>query len=79
MTPCCTTRSTIRLLLAFVLGLPLVQATLLWVANLLAAMGDEGASAVVGHVNTAVGVAWLLTLVGLVVALAVRALDDTNE
>jgi hypothetical protein len=51
----------------------------LWVANLLAAMGDEDAAAVVGHVNTAVGVAWLLTLVGLVVAQAVRALDDTNE
>ncbi len=72
-------RSTIRLLLAFVLGLPLVQATLLWVAGLLAAMGDKGAAAVVGHFNTAVGVAWLLTLVALVVALAIRALDDVNE
>jgi hypothetical protein len=72
-------RCLIRLLLMLVLGLPLVQATLLWVGGLLHAMGDEAASRVIGHFSTTVGVAWLLTLVGLVVALAAKALNEPQS
>jgi hypothetical protein len=71
-----TLRQALRLLLCFALGLPLVQATLLWASGLLRAMGDETAADVVGHLNTAVGVAWLVSVVGLVVTLALRAFDE---
>lgn len=70
-------RRCLRILLTLVLALPLVQATLLWVGALLAAMGDAAASRVLHHINTAVGVAWVLTLVAIVVLLAVRALDES--
>lgn len=69
-------RSTIRVLLMLVLGLPLLHATLMWVTGLLAAMADEAAAGILGHLNTAVGVVWLLTLVGLVVALAIQSLNQ---
>lgn len=66
--------------LALVLGLPLVQATLLWVARgLLAALGDEAAAAVLDRINLGVGVAWILSLIGLVVLLALRALEQSGE
>jgi hypothetical protein len=71
-----TLRRAVQVLLALVIGLPLVQAIFLWTAGLLAAMGDEAAAGVVGHLNTAMGVAWLAALVGLVVALAVRSLNE---
>jgi hypothetical protein len=72
---CC--RRCLRILLTLVLALPLVQATLLWVSGLLGAMGDAAASRVLHHVNTAIGVIWVLTLVAIVVLLAVRALDES--
>lgn len=71
-----TLRQTLRLLVVFVLGLPLVQATLLWASGLLRAMGDDAAAIVVGRVNTAVGVMWLVSLVGLVVTLALREFSE---
>jgi hypothetical protein len=71
-----TLRHALRLLLLLALGLPLVQATLLWASGLLRAMGDEAAAAVIGHVNAACGVAWLVSLVGLVVLLALRAFNE---
>ena len=70
-----TLRRAVRILLMLVVGLPLVQAVLLWAAGLLDAMGDAPAAAVVGHVNTAASVAWLVCLVGLVVALAIESLE----
>jgi hypothetical protein len=69
----------VRSLLFAVLGLPLVQAVLAWVARLLAAMGDNAGANVVGHLNTAIGVLWLLVLVGLVVALAVNTLEPPGQ
>ncbi len=69
-------RTAIRCLLVTVIGLPIAQAVLAWVGALLEAMGDEAAAVVLGHVGTAVGVLWLLALVGLVVLLAVKALDE---
>jgi hypothetical protein len=70
-----TLRAAIRLLLILVLGLPLVQAMLFWTRGLLVAMGDHAAAAVIRHVSTGAGVTWLASLVGLVIALAVDALD----
>jgi hypothetical protein len=70
-----TLRSAVRLLLLAVLGLPLLQAVLMWVAGLLRAMGDESAATVIGHLNTAAGVLWLVTLAGLIVALAFQSLE----
>ena len=70
-----TLRWAVRLLLGAVLGLPLVQAIFLWVAGLLRAMGDEAAAAAIGHFNIAVGVLWLVSLVGLVVTLAMQSLE----
>jgi hypothetical protein len=69
----------VRLLLALVFGLPLVQAIFLWVAGLLRAMGDEPAAAVIANINTAAGVLWLVVLVGLVVALAMQSLERTRR
>lgn len=70
-----TLHRAVRLLLMLVLGLPLLQTILLWVAGLLRAMGDDAAAGVVGHLNTAMGVAWLVALVGLVVALAMQSVE----
>lgn len=70
-----TLRAAVRLLLMLVLGLPLVQAVFMWVGGLLRSMGDEAAAAVLGGINTGVGVLWLVTLVGLIVALAFDSLD----
>jgi hypothetical protein len=39
-------------------------------------MGDAAGAAVIGHVGTACQVAWTISLVGLVIALAVQALQD---
>jgi hypothetical protein len=71
-----TPRRAVRLLLVCVVGLPLVQAVLFWVAGLLSAMGDKAGAQILGHFNTAAGVLWLVTLVGLVIALAVQSLEE---
>lgn len=70
-----TLRVAVRLLLMLVLGLPLLQAILMWVGGLLRAMGDDVAAGVIGGINTGAGVLWAVTFVGLVVALAIDALD----
>ena len=71
-----TARSAVRLLLVLVLGLPLIQAVLAWVSGLLGAMGDAAAAGVLDHINTGARVAWLVCLVGLVVILALRSLEE---
>jgi hypothetical protein len=71
-----TIRSALKLLLGFSLAMPLLQALLLWVAGLLKAMGDEAAAHVVSRVNIAAGVLWLVALVGLVLLLAIRAVNE---
>jgi hypothetical protein len=72
-------RTAVKVLLALVLGLPLLQAVLVWVGGLLNAMGDPATSSVLGHVNTAVGIVWLVSVVGLVVALAIQTIDEPRE
>jgi hypothetical protein len=69
-------RCWIRRLLMLAIGLPLAQVTLLWVSSLLLAMGDERAGSVIKLASTAIGAAWLVTIVGLVVVMAAKALDE---
>ncbi len=71
-----TLRSAIKTLLVLALALPVVQAVLIWARALLATMGDEAGAAILGHVGTACQVAWSIGLVGLVIVLAVAALND---
>jgi hypothetical protein len=71
-----TLRNAVKTLLVLVLGLPLVAGVLLWVVGLLRAMGDEAGAMVVGYVGTACQVVWLVCLVGLLVSLALTALEE---
>jgi hypothetical protein len=70
-----TLRNATKILLFLVLGLPLLQAVLMWVESLLTAMGDEAATVVVSHIVTIAGGLWLVALVGMVVILAIQSLD----
>jgi hypothetical protein len=66
-------RKTIRWLVGFILGLPLLQSLLTWTAALLRAMADEAAGAAVARLGLACGVAWLVCLLALVVCLGLKA------
>ena len=72
-------RITLKTLLVLVLGLPILSVVLAWVAGLLAAMGDAGAANVLGLINTAARVVWLVSLVGIVVVLGLESLDRFRE
>lgn len=72
-------RTAVKVLLALVLGLPLLQAVLVWVGGLLQVMGDPATTTVLGHINTAIGILWLVSVVGLVVALAIQTIDEPRE
>ena len=72
-------RNVVKLLLALVLGLPILQATFAWVGGLLGAMGDSVTANVLSYINTATGVIWIISVVALVVALAVRSLDESKQ
>jgi len=66
-------------LLALVLGLPVLLAVFGWVAGLLTAMEDAAATTILRHLSTGCSVLWLVTVVGLVIALAVESLDGPGE
>lgn len=72
-------RTALISLLVLVIGLPILSVVLTWVAGLLTAMGDTGAANVLGHVNTAVRVLWLVAIVGNVVVLALETLERSRE
>lgn len=72
-------RTPLKTLLVLVLGLPLISVVLTWVAGLLAAMGDAGAAHVLGHINTATRVFWLISLVGIVVVLGLESLERSRD
>ena len=74
-----TSRTAVKLLLALVLALPVLLAAFGWVAGLLAAMGDAAATTVLRHLSTGLSVLWLVSVVGLLIALAVETLDDTAD
>jgi hypothetical protein len=71
-----TLRKALQTQLVLVLALPLVAAVLVWVVGLLRAMGDEAGAAVVAHAGTGCQVVWLVCLVGLLVTLALHALQE---
>ena len=73
------TRNAVKVLLALVLGLPILLAVLGWVVGLLTAMEDAAAATVLRYLSTGVSVLWLVTVVGLVIALAIEALDEPGE
>lgn len=72
-------RTALKTLLVLVLGLPILSVVLVWVAGLLGAMGDAGAANVLGHINSAARVIWLVSLVGIVVVLGMESLDRHRE
>jgi len=71
-----TLRSATKTLLVLVLALPVAQIVLMCVRGLLMSMGDPDGAGMIGHVGTACQVAWAMCLVGLVVVLALLALND---
>jgi hypothetical protein len=72
-------RTALRSLLVLVLGLPLLSVVITWVTGLLAAMGDASAANVLGYINTATRVIWLVSLVGIVVVLGLESLDRSRD
>ena len=80
-----TLRKVIGWLVGLALGLPLGEALLVWVGGLLSAMGDASAAQMLARINVALGVLWLASLVGLVIALGLKAAweprrdDDLGE
>jgi hypothetical protein len=72
-------RTSLKTLLVFVLGLPLLSVMLTWIAGLLAAMGDASAANALSHINTATRVIWLVALVGTVVVLGLESLDRPRD
>jgi hypothetical protein len=77
--PTVNLRTALKSLLTLVLGLPILSVVLAWIAGLLAAMGDADAANVLGHINTATRVLWLVSLVGIVVVLGLESLDRARE
>jgi hypothetical protein len=71
-----TLRSATKTLLVLVLALPMAQIVLVWFRGLLNSMGDAEGGAVIGHVGTACQVCWAMSLVGLIVLVAFKILND---
>jgi hypothetical protein len=74
-----TLRSATKVLLTFALGLPVIQAVLIWVAGLLKSMGDEAGATIIRHVGTGCQVVWSVSLVCLVIILALMALNNQPQ
>ena len=71
-------RLAIKLLLGLVLGLPVLQTLLFWVAELLEAMGDAAVAEFFHRACVGVGSVWLAAIVGLVIVLGFRAVADSH-
>jgi hypothetical protein len=71
-----TLRSAATTLLALALGLPIVQAVLVWIRGLLHSMGDDAGAAIVGHVGTACHVLWSVCLVILLFVVSVIVVTE---
>jgi hypothetical protein len=69
-------RTAVVWLLCLILGLPLGHLALVWVAGLLAAMGDADAAYALERINVGLSVLWLCSLVGLVIVLGMKAAAD---
>jgi hypothetical protein len=71
-----TLRAAIKTLLTLALALPVVVCVLIWVRSLLLSMGDPSGAAIITFVGTACLAVWSIGLVGLVIVLAIVALDE---
>jgi hypothetical protein len=69
-------RGVVLLLLVVAVLLPVGVCVILALAALLQAMGDVVGARVIAYVAWALGAAWLIDLIGLVVLLAVQSLLD---
>ena len=74
-----TMRAAARSLLVLAVALPVVAVALTWAGGLLRTMGDAAGARAVGHVATACQVAWLVSLAGLVIALAFVTVGKSQE
>jgi hypothetical protein len=74
-----TLRSATKTLVVLALALPVAQCVLIWVRGLVTSMGDADGAAIIGHVGTAFGVFWLVSLVGLVITLALTVLNEQRD
>jgi len=72
-------RTALKFVLMLVLGLPLLLVVLTWIADLFNALGDPAVGGVLGHINTAVRVVWLLCIVGLVLLSALQSMDEPMD
>ncbi len=77
--PTVNLRTVLKTLLVVVLGMPLLSVVLSWVVGLLAVLGDAAGASAFKFINTAVQVLWLVSLIGLVVVLALEALEHSRE
>jgi hypothetical protein len=74
------TRRVLLLLLAGALFLPIAIVLIVTVGRLLAALGDPAGSTFFDRLALAVGIAWVLDLIGLPIVLAIeRLLADAPE
>lgn len=69
----------VALAIAGLLLLPIAIVLVLATAQLLAAMQDAAGAAVLQWIGLALGLIWLLGLIGLVLTLGINALDSTDE
>lgn len=69
----------VALAVAGLLLLPIAMVLVLATAQLLAAMQDAAGAAVLQRIGLALGLIWLLGLIGLVLTLAINALDSADD
>jgi hypothetical protein len=69
-------RSALKTLLVLALALPVTVCVLVWVRGLVLSMGDVDGAAIIQHASTACLGVWTLSLVGLVIVLAIVAVND---
>ncbi len=72
-------RSILTILLAVNCLLPIAVLLMLGLARLLAALGDEAGASVLGRLSLGGGTLWGLTLISLLLALALRAVVESDE
>ena len=72
-------RRIVALAVAGLLLLPIAVVLVLATAQLLGAMQDAAGAAVLQRIALALGLIWLLGLIGLVLTLAINALDSGGD
>ena len=72
-------RRVVALAVAGLFLLPIAIVLVLATAQLLSAMQDAAGAAVLQRIGLALGLIWLLGLIGLVLTLGINALDSTED